>query len=306
MASNTWRWRKFSMNDPALKMLLDTLESSRSSLDSQLFVWTLLVVIGVTLEVVFVVWEYREELHDFQRGITHPPDKPSTWLLLFGLFGASLVAAGVSGELYMDARIGSVETAIRKANDDRASLLSGELGKANERASVNAKEAAQLRHEAALIEQSLAWRQLNGHDEYLLASRLGVFKQETFSLSYIISDVEGGRFAWEIAGALHKARLNVLSPGSFADAAEFGRPFDLSLAVFETGVNVASTNDLPSRHAADTVVKALQDCGFNAARNLTINKGSNLVWIEVRARPQGPQGAAKLRLQSAKQMNTAE
>jgi hypothetical protein len=116
------------MDESALKVLISNLERSRATLDSWLFVFTLFVVVGVVLEVAFVIWEYRDELHDWRRGIVHPPEKPSVALLLFGLFGAGLVAIGVTGELYIGAKIGVKETSIREANDQRASLLSKEAG----------------------------------------------------------------------------------------------------------------------------------------------------------------------------------
>jgi hypothetical protein len=113
------------MTESALKTLLDNLERSRSSLHGWLHFWTFLVVVGVVLEVVFVVWEYAVELKDFKRGIVHPPEKPSILLLVLGLLGAGLVAVGVAGELYIDVKANSLETEIRKANEDRISLLSG-------------------------------------------------------------------------------------------------------------------------------------------------------------------------------------
>lgn len=122
------------MDESALKILLDNLEMSRSSLHGWLHFWTFLVVVGVALEVVFVVWEYAEDIHDFRRGIVHPPEKPSVLLLVLGLLGAGLVAVGVAGELYIDVQAGKVETGIRKANEPRISLLTKEAGDAKKSA----------------------------------------------------------------------------------------------------------------------------------------------------------------------------
>jgi hypothetical protein len=80
--------------------------------------------------VIFVIWEYAEELHDFRCGEVHPPEKPSILLFVLGLLGAGLVALGVAGELYIDVQTGKVETKIRKANKLRVSLLSNEAGDA--------------------------------------------------------------------------------------------------------------------------------------------------------------------------------
>ena len=129
------------MDESALKTLLDNLEISRASLHGWLHFWTFLVVVGVALEVVFVVWEYVRELHDFRRGEVHPPERPSLFLLVLGLLGAGLVAVGVAGELYIDVKASKVETDIRNANELRVSLLSKEAG--------DAKDSAQTARDAA-------------------------------------------------------------------------------------------------------------------------------------------------------------
>lgn len=87
-------------------------------------------MVGVAIEVIFVIWEYEEDLHDFRGGVVHPPDKPSIFLLILGLFSASLVAVSVAGELLEEARIERVETQIRQANDELYLLLSNEAGDA--------------------------------------------------------------------------------------------------------------------------------------------------------------------------------
>jgi hypothetical protein len=116
------------MDESALRRVIAGLEASRSSFNWWLEFFTLLVVIGVVVEFVFVIWEYQEDLRDFRRGIVLPPDKPSVWLLVFGVFGASLVAIGVAGEFYEESKIEVVETKIRQANDELYLLLSKEAG----------------------------------------------------------------------------------------------------------------------------------------------------------------------------------
>jgi hypothetical protein len=136
------------MDESALKTLLDSLENSRSSLGSWLDFWTFLVVLGVIIEVAFVVWEYVEKLRDFKRGEVHPPEKPSKVRFVLELLGAAFVAIGVAGELYIDAKIGTVETEIRSANDRRASLLSKEAGAAKTSAEDAASAASRANDEA--------------------------------------------------------------------------------------------------------------------------------------------------------------
>lgn len=118
------------MDESALRALIANLDASGSLLHWWLNVSTFFVVVGVVLELVFVVVEYREELHQFKRGVIRPPDRPSRLLFVSGLLGAVLVALGVSGELYAGAKIEQLETRIRKANDDLYLILSKEAGDA--------------------------------------------------------------------------------------------------------------------------------------------------------------------------------
>src|SRR5712675_1505434 len=73
------------MDESALRTLIANLDASGSLFHWWLNVSTFLVVVGVVLELVFVVVEYREELHQFKRGIMRPPDRPGRLLFFSGL-----------------------------------------------------------------------------------------------------------------------------------------------------------------------------------------------------------------------------
>ena len=146
--------RSWSTDESALRSALASLNDCGSSLHAALHFWTWVVVVGVALEMVSVVWEYCEELHDFNRGVVHAPERPILLLFAMGLLGAVLVAFGVTGEVIAEERIETLETCIRAGNDTLSLLLSKEAsdanqkaGEANERASKNAWEAAQLRQD---------------------------------------------------------------------------------------------------------------------------------------------------------------
>ncbi|MGD0908064.1 MAG: hypothetical protein ABSA96_10815 [Candidatus Acidiferrales bacterium] len=161
------------MDESALRTLLDSLEASRSALSGWLECWTFLVVAGVALEVVFVVWEYVEDLHDFGSGIVHPPERPSRLLFALGLLGAALVAIGVSGELYAESKIETVETRTRKANDELFLLLSKEAGEAAASAKTAHDEADAVGKKADALDVRLG-----------SASReLGDIETDTFAIS---------------------------------------------------------------------------------------------------------------------------
>lgn len=142
-------------DESALRSALASFADSSSSLHWWLGFWTFLVAFGVVLEVVFVIWEYLDELHDFRRGIVHAPDKPQTLLFVLGLLGAGLVAAGVSGELWKESQIATVETCIRKGNDALFLLLSKEAGDAATSAKTAHDEADTVSKEADAIQKRL-------------------------------------------------------------------------------------------------------------------------------------------------------
>jgi len=114
------------MDESALKTLIESLEAHRVGLDKWLSFWTWLVVIGVVVEVIFIIRTYINERGDWRRGTVHPPDRPSRLWLFLELAGVALVALGVAGELSVDAKIGVLETQIRGANDKRTLLLESE------------------------------------------------------------------------------------------------------------------------------------------------------------------------------------
>jgi hypothetical protein len=177
------------MGESALKILLDNLDMSRSSLHAWLHIWTGMVVVGVTLEVLFVVWEYLELLHDFRRGIVHPPEKPNVLLLVLGLLGAGLVAVGVAGELYVDVKAGKIETEIREVNERRISLLSTKADVvANKADDLLTKYEAAEGELIALKAKSLP-RRLSSEQKELLRRRVAVFATKNL----VLSCVNGGR-----------------------------------------------------------------------------------------------------------------
>ena len=129
------------MDEAALRILLNNLAKSRSLLDAWLTVWTLLVGIGVVAEVAFVIHRHLEATAAWRRGSDRTPDKPSTLWFLLELIAVALVAVGVSGELVVEARVGSIETQIADANQQRSLL--------RQQQSSNVKQFAQGAAEAA-------------------------------------------------------------------------------------------------------------------------------------------------------------
>lgn len=136
------------MDESTLLNQLKILESAWGALDHWLNFWVALVVIGVAMEVIVVIVEYRDENHDFMRGIIRPPDKPKIWLFIWGMMGAGLVAIGVSGEFWIHIRAGKIEAAMRDKNRSLVALI-------NERAARASRDAAELQVKANELEEQL-------------------------------------------------------------------------------------------------------------------------------------------------------
>jgi hypothetical protein len=293
----------------ALSNALNNLDQSWSALDWWSNFWTFLVVLGVLVELLVLSREYWDDLFDFWTGIIVPPHKPSTSLFLLGLLGAGLVAIGVAGEFWIHIKAGKVETEMRDltkklvaAASDRASNAEGsaseailEAGHANERASKNEVDAAQLRKDAederlkrVEIEERVEWRRLTKDQQRKIGAALQGFSGEIVSLGYNVHDVEAFLFASDIAAALHSASWKVSGPGG---AFMFGgSPI--------TGVNIETTGDTLSRSSGLMLQQALSGLGFDSQLSLTGGPQSpprNMVFVE--SRPEGSQGEAKLREQ---------
>ncbi|MGB6944191.1 MAG: hypothetical protein WBE37_17455 [Bryobacteraceae bacterium] len=209
----------------ALRSSIKSLESCSNSLEWLLYVFVALVVIGVVLEVGFVVWEYREDMKEFRRGIIHSPHRPSGRKLLFELVGAGLVAIGVAGELAIDVKSGGIQTALRAKNGELIDLLQNASAVALRAASENEKEAAQLRKDAeglkksaegeraarVKLEKQIAPRTLTESDRVTIGNKLRPFapsfsgrKVEVSSYS---GDAEGIVFSLEILDVLMRAGI---------------------------------------------------------------------------------------------------
>lgn len=183
------------MDESALRSALASVNDCGSSLHWELRAWTFLVALGVALEIVFVVWEYVDGLHDFRRGIVHPPDRPNLLLFVLGFVGAALVAVGVSGELYAESKIATLETCIRKGNDALSLLLSREAGDAAKSAQTARAEAETVKKEARAIENRLriASRQLAAmeHQLYVQGPRWKILENRKKEFIEVLKPLAG-------------------------------------------------------------------------------------------------------------------
>lgn len=198
-----------SSGESALRSALASLDDCNSSLHWWLGFWTFWVALGVLLEVVFVVWEYLDELHDFSRGIVHPPERPQTILFVLGFLGAGLVAAGVSGEFWEESQIAKVETCIRKGNDALFFLLSKEAGDAARSAKDAEESALRAKTLAEETAEYAAWRTISDKQAGVIRMRIRFLKGHTLVIFANPHDAETSEFSSRLASILDSGIMEV-------------------------------------------------------------------------------------------------
>jgi hypothetical protein len=230
------------MDELALTNKLKSLEVSWASLDLWLKFWILLVVIGVSVELVVILVEYFHELHDFSRGIVQPPEKPNVWLLVFALLGAGLVAIGVAGEFFIHIKAGRIETEMRDATGSLVALVEAKAEEAG-------NEAAALLLENTRLEAIIQPRSLSLNNQRKLASECSSFRDHAVMVKSYAMDAEAYELGAQIIAALNAVKIPV------ADA----RASFLSTGPFETGIHVRGKD--AELDTASCLAKALRTIG---------------------------------------------
>lgn len=207
------------MDASALVRELDNLEKSWSSLDWWLNFWSILVVVGVAVEVILLLIEYAHERREFKRGVIHSPEKPDPLLLLTGMLGAGLVAVGVAGEFRMHVRAGKVETEMRDVSRRQVSIAEREAKTAGERASANEKMAAQLEGENLKLRQTIQPRSLTLQQQRAIGDALRPFRGTYVQVWSLMHDPEGYFLGEEIVAAFRHGSLAVQDvTGKYTDS----------------------------------------------------------------------------------------
>lgn len=255
------------MNTSLLAGALDDLERSWSSLDWLLNFWTVLVVVGVAVELVVLITEYFHDWRDFKRGTIHPPDKPNIFILGFGFLGAALVAIGVAGEFQIHVKAGKIESDMRDKTRQLVSIADGNAADADKQAEtarreagVANKEAARLRLEAIRLQARFIPLRISKEQEKRLCKRLAAIPEMVVNLiappgPKLLPDPRSGERIWLAFG---------LSP---AKDAGWNPRLLLSNDRTELGVVVRTRRGASStvRATADRVVKAMVESGIEQA-----------------------------------------
>jgi len=292
----------------ALESAISALESAITAKDSSSGLWETLawvftgaVVIGVAIEVRVLVLEHRDAMTEWRRGIVRPPDRPSRSLFLWGLVGSILVALGVTGEFGAGIKIARINGTLRTMNaelrrdsDQLIALLHVEAQEAY-------KEAGEANERAEEMKEAIAPRRINPKERAAISSGLSRFSKQAVVAFSNPFDVEASVLAAEILSTLESAKWNTAVPhwGIGRNVSSLERAPSIPI----TGILIQAAPDRRSQLAARALVKELSRNGFDCRipkKGPVGGFGYPLVAVDVEARPEGPQGGAKVRAEAKK------
>jgi hypothetical protein len=276
--------------------------------------------------------ENVSEIQALTNRVQELSDSVDFWnlVMLWGLFFGALAAAwiGISTRLVVvrakqqTIAQGLLDNAkdrqlqIELKGKDRLIAAAGQdAAHANERAGKAVEGTAKAQAQAAeanekaeserlarvKIEASVAWRRLTDKQKINIAKRLHEYPTEAISVWFLAGDAEGQRFASDIAEALREGKMNVYPPRPLASPGPQTASVTDPITPYETGVQVMSTNEPPSRSLAGAIERELRGVGFDAKivesdapDAMAKNIGLPNVIVGVVGRPDGPQGEYKL------------
>ena len=201
----------------ALERDITSLESQSTGLEPWLGRFTLLVAIGVALEIFVVIQDHREEVKEW-RICELIPKGPSLIKLGTEIASVILVVAGVMGEFGVGLNISSINgqlraksAELRSKSDQLLAVVTQEAGNASKSAS-DAKEAAgEARADADAAEADLLkLRKETGARRLTEKQKVSIGKAlATIPTTIVICrnplDSEAGDFAGDLSDALSKA-----------------------------------------------------------------------------------------------------
>lgn len=300
------------------------LQNLRDTYFNWLLVSAAVVAVGVVMEGPELV---HEATHVFQP-FPHGEPKTPRWVVLLAMIGWALVVLGVAGEGIAEGFVSRADGLVQNFNDilltdarkesafaieraasayERASHAEAQLASARRDAAVAEQQAAEANRVAESerlarleLEGSVAWRRLSKNEQHLLTLSMLSFKQVYAALQY--SDMEGSSFASDIALSLRAAGMQVFSPSWMmtGPVSKLNGPIEKAAS----GIDISTTEDSTAILAGNTVHDVLESFGFDASRVRTVpapgKPRASQIWVAVLPRPEGLQGAAKLRAERKK------
>lgn len=184
----------------------DSLKELRNECFWGLIVFTALVLIGVALEEA----DSFSFLRISPRGFIDAASRHrESWIKRTVTVGWILLVVGVAGEGVFEFLVPTTDGFLQEFDDVLLTDAQRHAAEADERASVNAKEAARLnklaedeRTARVNIERQLEWRKLTHEQRDKIRAQLSPFPTARVEVQSIMGDGEGSEYAEELADAL--------------------------------------------------------------------------------------------------------
>jgi type IV pilus biogenesis protein CpaD/CtpE len=218
------------------------------------------------------------------------------------LLSLIVLIVGIAGELLGTVRTSQLSGQITANIEERAADAEQKAGEANKEAARLTKVAEDERVARVQIEEALAPRRLTTEQRTAISSKLSRFSQQPVVAISNPFDVESSVLAAEILSTLKLAKWDtnpIFAIGRNVSSLERAPSIPV------TGIFIQAAPDKGSQLAAMALLRELSSNGFDCR---IPQKGAvggfgpkPLVVVDVEARPEGPQGDAKLRADAKKE-----
>src|SRR6266404_806894 len=160
----------------ALEIALSRLEESSGSLERCLIFWTAVIGIGVSLEILDIIWEYRDDRRAWLRASIRSPERPIISKFIIEIAGAVLVTIGIGGELFTNVKAIGVNTELRNKSRLLVGLVNQKAGEANKATEELRRDNLTLQAKIVDLQSKYAWRTITKEQERKIVDVLGKFK----------------------------------------------------------------------------------------------------------------------------------
>jgi hypothetical protein len=277
--------------------------------------FTTMVAVGLVFELPELTYELRAIAREWipyfkYRIISRPHREHAAKAVAF--IGWIFIVAGVTGERVAEVKVKDFDVYIQECSDVGLQEAKETAGGAYERAAQTEKEAAedlkitaQIKKDAederlarAKIEAAVGWRSLGDQQKRDIGTAVASFSTRVVaSIWFDASSTEAGMFADDIAEALRFGHITTTAPGGIMHMQEGGK-WNGEIKSVATGVVIQSTRAPTAIEFAGALIKELNSRGFDAKRQTDppFDEKTNepVIWVNVEARPRGPQGDYKL------------
>ena len=222
----------------ALESSLKATEGSSGGWETFAWVCSVVVAVGVAAEIVGIIWEYRDDLTAWRRGILTAPDRPSfVRFFWFEIFATVVVVAGIFGEAWASKELSNINSQLRsktselRADSDQLLALITQVAgdavvsaeEAQQKANAAGAETDALSKRAKRINQELTMAQWalgarHVSDESGLENGLNKeFKGKLIIFKSYVQDEEAFLLCRQFVSAAAKREVGVIAVDECAD-----------------------------------------------------------------------------------------